>query len=894
MDWNDLASSTLPTLQKETTTGSLISNASQSSYYPTWTGFTGNSTVTTPHLNNSTLNLDLPMLQIAGQSLASSTAANWSFAGAGATSASGGVGGAYYEIESKTAAFDNPSTADRMTGTRNSNMHTLLPQNYHQQQQQPSHPHQMKPQVETLEDAIHRHEQEILNGILNKMQQDTQRATDAMVEAQLQMKWEEDRIAWYNEMQGTPWSEPEYDPSDRATASSNTTARYETPTQMGRPIAMLLNGIVPTRSNTTTAAKVDPALVQAHTDIVQSMKKSATISLEDSIEQFLRILDGRLDPPTQGYAATWRLVAQLVQLRRQMSLSGAFSPLDYAKATLAHFCQQYRTHVVHTVRQASSLSSTAMSTSTSQTTNYKHDFAAQCEVFALLLLGSQKDQWAVLYFGLRCGDAVAALEVAQTTLPDIDTAVMTVLTTLAQTQGNAISIWESKSIRDYNCATTNHRIVGDMLEGAKRAEKPNFYELGVYALLSGDIQEIVTSDKLEGFRRIEDYLTCSLWRAVMGPNSVDELIKLGELIQSWGPSYFEDPTSGGWSFALPLLASQQYQKALYWLARSCGTGLLQAAHIALVLSKAGISIQNLGGEETNEVVTTLLAAYATEVASLLGAPQALVYLMHIPNKAEAHSEVAKLVASSGVLPELTGFVNVEGMREGGAIAEYFSRDEITSIFIKSANILSINKEDRRKVAATCLCFMLAGRYGDLIAYLSELLSPPDQQEEHRGAWMDETKAFLESYIDKRTHVLEVLERDNKMVLIGSLRTLFMLNNFFHRLQNNQLDSETSLIVEGLNLLPTSEHDSKTKEIDYKDLDPLIQQAFPALLVGVMRILRVEHSKLKRELYMDSSGVVRERLRELQEKAKLYTTFAASIGVANEYIGQLTEYASLML
>jgi len=73
-----------------------------------------------------------------------------------------------------------------------------------------------------------------------------------------------------------------------------------------------------------------------------------------------------------------------------------------------------------------------------------------------------------------------------------------------------------------------------------------------------------------------------------------------------------------------------------------------------------------------------------------------------------------------------------------------------------------------------------------------------------------------------------------------------------------------------------------------------KQAYPLLLVGALKILQQEHKERKRNLHSDASGVVRERLKELQEKAKLYTSFAASVGIANVHIGKLTEIASLMI
>jgi len=893
MDWNELASSNLPTLGGFA--GAARGGAAASPAYATSAGAgTG-----TP------LNRNLSMLQVAGQSLLSSGFGGGAGGGAPPTSA------AARAFPPQAPAFSGGGGAPAMMGAAAAAQSTVA-----------GLPHQLLRPLESLEDVIKRHENELMDRIVSQMEEETRRATDAAVEAQLQAAWEADRAAWMQEHCGMMG----------VTSNTAATTTALTPLSLANGGAAASGGrlvdasLPPYRSpdprgflsGPTAGTPLEESLVQAHLKVVQSMKHSSTNGVSTStIEQFLRILEGRPDPPTQGYSAAWHLVAQLMRSSSSNHNSSS-AAVSQAKATLAHFCQQYRTHVLNTVRRS------AASTSSSR---YANDVTAQCEAYARLQLGSNfstapasasSPPWPVIYFCLRCGDAVAALEAVQTAAGGgamMDPAVQRIVATLARAQGDdASSLWESTTVTSNDGGggggllrlldPTDMQTLADLLDSAKRMEQqPNndnkVHEMGVYALLSAASDQPISSDTVEGFRRIEDYLTGALWRAVLRPNPVDELIGLGEMIQNWGASYFDDPTSGGWSFALPLFASQQYQKALQWLARSSRTGLLQAAHLGLVLSTVGVPIDNLGTQQDSvpdDAVASLLVAYASELLPMPGGSRAaLTYLMRIPNEARARKEVAKLIANASEIEELVGTLNIEGMRQGGAIAEHFSDTKINFILVDAADmILAGSKDDDKKTQIAALCLMLAGRYEDVFSLMNEMLSPPDQPDDARKSWLERVESFRTTYIDKRTHVLEVLEREGKQSVVRTNRVLLDLNKFFHRLRSRLHDTETLAIAESLQLLPTSDIDRKAKESEYKNMDPLIQQVYPALLDGAMRILHEEHQRLKMNLHGDTSGVVRERLRELQAKAKLYTTFAASIGMANEHIRSISHHASLMI
>ena len=121
----------------------------------------------------------------------------------------------------------------------------------------------------------------------------------------------------------------------------------------------------------------------------------------------------------------------------------------------------------------------------------------------------------------------------------------------------------------------------------------------------------------------------------MVTNPVDELIELSNKVLTLGPSPFQEGC--GWSFALPLLATQQYRKALLWLSDAGGQmGLLQATHMGLALSHAGIVVKDLGRTDSADAAVALLVvAYSSLLLSSRESLVALDYLVRIPNEVRA-------------------------------------------------------------------------------------------------------------------------------------------------------------------------------------------------------------------------------------------------------------------
>jgi hypothetical protein len=212
--------------------------------------------------------------------------------------------------------------------------------------------------------------------------------------------------------------------------------------------------------------------------------------------------------------------------------------------------------------------------------------------------------------------------------------VQRVVGNLGQLQRNASCVWETGNpliSRQDNAA------LEDLYEKTRNLDPDNTYKIGVLALLSGN--------ELASFDTIEDYLFGRLWRALQSDNPPPAIENIGASIRKYGPEYFGGAEeNGGWGYALPLLATQQFKTALTFLAEAGGpTGLLQATHLGLVLSIGRIALEDLGrpSSSTGDLGTALLVKYATtlEQDPSLGVGVALEYLLQIPSKERSHKEV---------------------------------------------------------------------------------------------------------------------------------------------------------------------------------------------------------------------------------------------------------------
>ena len=715
-----------------------------------------------------------------------------------------------------------------------------------------------RPAMETLDDLIRRYEYQLFSSTIQRYHDETRQRTAEAIDNQLQQQWDKVRDNFTKNSRGEINGKKNHEWSK---SSPFHTSDFD-----------------------ASLAKPDPSFILAHWRIVERMNRSTIL---DCIEKFSHLSSdasrqNRNSSSMMAYESAWQLVACLVGARN--------SPIDQARGTLTHFCQQFQVNVINRVRRASLAGQNTDSI-------YTNDFTAQCEVFTRLTVGTT-DPWAVCFYCLRCGDANAALPALEQ-IPQLDEAVRRLLVAMTRAQGNSSCLWDGRA-SILRLDRSDQETVGKQLEDFDAravSTTGSEYKTAVLQLLSGSKPWPFTFEPKEGFQTIEDYLTGALWVSTLQTNPVDRLIQIADELLQRGASSFGDPSSGGWSFALPLLATQQYQKALIWLAQSGGPmGLLHAVHIGLVLSYDGFSIRNLGHTDSigNETIANLLLAYSNEIVKEHGPLVALDYLVHIPNNVRAYKEIAKLIVAMDDITPIAGYLDSEGMRQSCVLSKYFKDKELSLILIEASEILSLSTSDRHKQGLAVMCLMLAHRYDDVLSMLNHLIAPPNVVDNERKFWLEQVATFHSHYIGKRTRVLEFLESHGKISLVHTSQLLVELNLFFERSLKGENLSECLVIAKKTHLLPETEADRKIKESQFRDLDPLVQESMPFLLIGVMKILKDEHTKLKREMHRDTDGVVRGRVKELNENARLLTLFASCLGIAKCHVEQLTYLMSLMI
>ena len=473
------------------------------------------------------------------------------------------------------------------------------------------------------------------------------------------------------------------------------------------------------------------------------------------------------------------------------------------------FSAQFRGHMMDVVREVQLDGSYASSNDTNLTS-----VARDATAFAEIVLGqsTNTDVWGRLFYCLRCGDLVAAKS-ALASCRDVDAAVVDLVNLMAEMQGGEETIFHCDGrgnsgsfggqrftlLSPSSAVTKLRSVVGDLYEGVKTRfaslspseQTMSSYQAACLAMLSGS-ESISEASVLESsglVKTVEDYLYASLWHALhlaedasssnVGlKHSCQAIARLGSLVKEWGPSYFEQeddipetavsavvlasqgnvrdkiPTSGGWAYALPLLACQQYGSALAYLAQAGGClGLMQAVHAAVVLDAAGIdmidySLDLTDGPKDDENRTLFPMLVSSFSASLQGADivSALKYLILLSGKGKVmntqvntkldraicilnfvtispyipipNPKVRRLILETRQFEVLAGKIEPDGSRSKAALDEYFSAKEISSSLTDAAGeAVRVGKS-----ADGAELLVLAGRYSALFSLMNRELA----------------------------------------------------------------------------------------------------------------------------------------------------------------------------
>jgi len=253
----------------------------------------------------------------------------------------------------------------------------------------------------------------------------------------------------------------------------------------------------------------------------------------------------------------------------------------------------------------------------------------------------------------------------------------------------------------------------------------------------------------------------------------------------------------------------------------------------------------------------------------------LEYLIRISNHEESSYQISNLIYRSQG-EELTGVLDSVGNRTNAILDKFLPRDEVSTILVAAAELFKKEASDRTKAQSSAKLFMLGYRHTKVVQLLNESISPVNILDENKTFWTQQSELFFHSYLSKRCSVVESIEREGKLNLIDTNRSLIKLRSFFDRYRQRQF-SDAFEVVRNTGLLPLTQEDLNEKTSKFRDLDPILKEQFPIVLSAGVECVCEMFQRLKSE----SRGIpptVEARLKELQFLARYLFLFAGLINM----------------
>lgn len=528
--------------------------------------------------------------------------------------------------------------------------------------------------------------------------------------------------------------------------------------------------------------------------------------------------------------------------------------------------------------------------------------------------------WRCLYYCLRCGDASAALEVVQF-CKETPPAILQILQFMAQSQKqqNTGNLFEStsqaklstiSSALRQNVVDLHHRATS-LSQGSGKVDA---YELVCLAMLS--LSDPSSKSQVE--TTMEDYVYMSLWNAVYSCENdetsslscVSQIETLGKTVQHWGPTHFDDEGgTNAWAYAMPLFLCQQFRCGLIHVANiGGGKGLCMAVHLALGMHNLRSIVWDSGNSrdeqmQEDKLLSKFLVTYSLNLQSV-SPLAAFTYLVQIPDCGRVKSsktsvwmkngqqmsnttlnQICRLLLDTKAFQVLAGYVSSDGTRNsnGAVMDAYLTSDAVSMVLATAANkaVRQGNLNDAAELLA------LAGHYSTLLALLNRELASlllTGEKESRRIFWRNAAMRFHEAYLLKdHTHVLQILETENKLSLGTTFQLLLNLMAFFDCCYENKWENAWAL-MDKLDLFPKTKSEIPHKVESFVALDAEVQQQFHHVITNTMESLYQQHKTLKANIGGDlisaSVTAIRQRLDEVRVKGSLLVTFAGLIPLLN--------------
>lgn len=222
----------------------------------------------------------------------------------------------------------------------------------------------------------------ILERVLHRQSEQTDRMLESLVEKQMQNDWNVEREWWKRELVG---NRNFVDSHGRAgSGGGGSLPALENGSvsgqQRSQPTGLLLNDAV--SHGAASIRDCDLTVVKKHLEIIREMKDSNDVF--QMVEKFEKIAASQ--GSRSGYRASWLLLREVISCNPQ-------NPFNRALATLTHLCRQYQNYIRNRVKTAS-LKGQDISTQI----YFSNEFAGNVAAFVKLTTGSNASVWDALYY----------------------------------------------------------------------------------------------------------------------------------------------------------------------------------------------------------------------------------------------------------------------------------------------------------------------------------------------------------------------------------------------------------------------------------------------------------------------------------------------------------------
>ncbi|XP_062817670.1 nuclear pore complex protein Nup93 isoform X2 [Anolis carolinensis] len=481
--------------------------------------------------------------------------------------------------------------------------------------------------------------------------------------------------------------------------------------------------------------------------------------------------------------------------------------------------------------------------------------------------------WALIYYCMRCGDLMAALQVVNR----------------AQHQLGEFKSWFQEYLHNKDrrlSPATENKVRLHYRRALRNNTDP--YKRAVYCILG---RCDVADSHSEVADKIEDYLWLKLNQVCFdddGSNAPQDRLTLSQfqkqLLEDYGESHFLANQQSFLYFQV-LFLTAQFEAAIAFLFR---TERLRchAVHVALVLfelkmllKSSGQSAQLLSHEAGDPPAVRrlnfvrLVMLYTRKFEST-DPREALQYFYFLRNEKDSQGEnmflrcVSELVIESREFDMILGKLENDGSRKPGVI-DKFTKDT-KPIINKVASVA----ESKGLFEEAAKLYDLAKNPDKVLELMNKLLSPVISQVSIPQSNKDRLKNMAHSIAERyKAHGISTTKPVNSTFFL-----LLDLITFFDEYHAGHIDKAFD-IIERLKLVPLSQEYVEERVAAFRNFSDEIRQNLSEVLLATMNILFTQYKRLKGTSPATPARpprVVEDRDSQLRSQARALITFAGMI------------------